>query len=59
MHVCHILINILVYSATYEEHIDHLRQVFDWLHKDRWKLKLSKCTFAQQSVAYLGHIVSG
>jgi hypothetical protein len=51
--------DILVYSTTYEEHIEHLRQVFEWLMKDQWKLKLSKCTFAQRSVSYLGHILCG
>lgn len=28
------------------------------MHKDQWRVKLSKCAFAQQSVAYLGHVVS-
>jgi len=50
--------DILVYSHSYEEHLDHLRQVFQWLSKDQWKLKLSKCKFAQRSISYLGHIVS-
>jgi hypothetical protein len=51
--------DILVYSATYEDHLEHLRLVFEWLHKDHWKLKRSKCSFAQRSMAYLGHIISG
>jgi hypothetical protein len=51
--------DILVYSASYEEHLKHLHLVFDWLNGDKWKLKRSKCTFAQHSMAYLGHIVSG
>ena len=32
--------------------------MFEWLATDQWKLKLSKCKFAQRSVAYLGHIIS-
>jgi hypothetical protein len=28
------------------------------LKKDQWQAKLSKCVFAQQKVAYLGHVVS-
>ena len=50
--------NILVYSRSYEEHLSHLAQVFCWLADDQWCLKLSKCTFAQQSISYLGHVVS-
>lgn len=50
--------DILVYSRSYEEHLDHIRQVFEWLSRDQWKLKFSKCNFAQRSIMYLGHIIS-
>lgn len=50
--------DILVYSASYDEHLTHLRQVFELLAADQWKLKLSKCRFAQQSISYLGHVIS-
>lgn len=50
--------DILAYSRTFEEHLDHLRQVFTLLAQDKWLLKLSKCHFAQQSITYLGHVVS-
>jgi hypothetical protein len=50
--------DILVYSRSLEEHIDHLRQVFQWLQADQWKLKLMKCTFACESIAYLGYMIS-
>jgi hypothetical protein len=50
--------DILVYSRSYEEHLFHLAQVFQWLTRDQWKLKFTKCKFAQQSIAYLGHVVS-
>lgn len=51
--------DILVFSPTFDEHLDHLCQVFQWLRQDQWKLKLSKCSFAQQSIHYLGHVISG
>jgi len=38
--------DILVYSNSLEERLDHLKQVLSWLRKDQWKLKLSKCSFA-------------
>jgi hypothetical protein len=50
--------DILVYSKTYEEHLLHLAQVFSWLATDKWCLKLSKCTFAQHTISYLGHIIN-
>lgn len=50
--------DILVYSPTLELHIQHLHQVFELLTKDQWLVKLSKCRFAQDSIAYLGHVVS-
>jgi hypothetical protein len=50
--------DILVYSATLSEHLDHLRQVLQLLANDKWQVKLSKCTFAQQQLAYSGHIIS-
>lgn len=50
--------DILIYSRTLEEHVVHLHQVLLWLKADCWKLKLSKCMFAQTSIAYLGHVIS-
>jgi len=50
--------DILVFSRSYEEHLSHLQQVFDWLSTYHWKLKFSKCKFAQRSITYLGHIIS-
>jgi hypothetical protein len=50
--------DILVYSASLEEHIHHLQLVFELLAQDQWKVKLSKCSFAQQQVSYLGHVIN-
>jgi hypothetical protein len=50
--------DILVYNRSYVEHLFHLAQVFQWLTRDQWKLKFTKCKFVQQSIAYLGHVVS-
>jgi hypothetical protein len=40
--------DILIYSRTYEEHIEHLRAVLTLLEKDHWIVKLTKCRFAQK-----------
>lgn len=50
--------DILIYSQSYEEHLIHLRLVFELLVKDQWLVKRSKCTFAQRQIHYLGHVLS-
>ena len=50
--------DILVYSKSLTDHITHLDQVFQILHSNSFLLKRSKCVFAEQSLEYLGHIVS-
>jgi hypothetical protein len=51
--------DILVYSKDKMQHREHLRVVLQILRDHQLKAKLSKCTFGQQSVEYLGHIISG
>ena len=50
--------DILICSRSFEEHIAHLRLVFQRLVKANLKLKLSKCSFLRKLVQYLGHIIS-
>lgn len=50
--------DILIYSPTFESHLQHLSEVLTLLKQDHWKIKLSKCAFAQTTIAYLGHIIS-
>ncbi|KAK8936216.1 hypothetical protein KSP39_PZI014037 [Platanthera zijinensis] len=49
--------DILVYSRSWEEHLDHLQTVLTLVQSHHLILKASKCSFGQRSVAYLGHIV--
>lgn len=51
--------DILIYSKTQEEHLQHIQMVLDILKEHQFKVRLSKCTFAQQQLKYLGHILSG
>jgi hypothetical protein len=50
--------DILIYSATWPDHLCHLRAVFDTLRNQQLKVKLSKCSFAQIKLQYLGHVIS-
>ena len=50
--------NIIVFAATWEEHLDRLRQVFERLRHAQLNLGADKCTFAAKEVSYLGHRVT-
>ncbi|KAF4735336.1 hypothetical protein FOZ63_025707, partial [Perkinsus olseni] len=47
--------DILVFSKSVEEHLDHLRQVFDALRAAGLTLSGEKCSLGMSSVHYLGH----
>ena len=49
--------DICIYSKTHEEHLVHLRTVFELLKANSLKLRLKKYTFAQTETKYLGFIV--
>jgi hypothetical protein len=50
--------DILVYSTSWTEHLQHLRAILEVLRTHGLHVKHSKCTFATTSVAYLGHVIS-
>lgn len=50
--------DILVYSRSLKDHVQHLITVFETLARHHLFVKRSKCSFAQQSMEYLGHIIS-
>ena len=50
--------DVLVFSRTMEEHVEHLRQMLARLRKARLKLKPTKCHFIRQVVEHLGHVIT-
>jgi len=50
--------DILIYSASWAEHLSHIRAVLSVLRENQLFLKRSKCSFGETSVAYLGHVIS-
>jgi hypothetical protein len=51
--------DILIYSRMMEEHDEHLRLVLQCLRENKLYGKLSKCSFYQSKIHYLGHVISG
>ena len=49
--------DILVYSRTMQDHIDHVRKTLQILRKHRLYGKVSKCAFFRHQVEYLSHVV--
>jgi len=49
--------NILIYSKTQEEHVEHLRLVLGVLREKQLYAKLSKCEFWMDEVQFLGHVI--
>jgi len=50
--------DILIYSRSEAEHLQHLRSVLALLRKNGLYVKLSKCSFMQQETEFLGHTIS-
>ncbi|GJX78733.1 putative reverse transcriptase domain-containing protein [Tanacetum coccineum] len=51
--------DILIYSASFSEHVTHVRQVLTLLRKDSFYAATKKCVFMTPKVLFLGYVVSG
>ena len=49
--------DIIVFSQSFEEHMEHLTKLFKVASSEGLKFKKEKCQFAKGSVHYLGHII--
>ena len=47
--------DVIVFGCTEEEHLEHLRVVFERFWEFNLKLKPSKCSFFQSEIMYLAH----
>jgi hypothetical protein len=50
--------DILIYSKSIDEHIDHLRAVFNAIRHAHLFGNLEKCTFCMDQVSFLGYVVT-
>lgn len=50
--------DIVIFSTSFESHLQRLEMVLGRLRQHNLKLKLKKCNFFQSKVRYLGHVIS-
>ena len=50
--------NIIVFSKTPQEHLSHIRKVFEKLQSAKLSMKMSKCNFFSKEIQYFGYILS-
>src|SRR5436305_13140122 len=50
--------NVIIFTkGTFEQHMNHLQQVFEALKITNLKVKLKKCHFCLPNIHFLGHVV--
>ena len=49
---------ILIFSKSAEQHVEHVKTVMEVLQQHSILIKMSKCTWDQTELPYLGRIVS-
>jgi hypothetical protein len=50
--------DIPIYSSTLEDHVRHLTSVLQIIANNQFFIKESRCLFAEQSLEYLGHVIT-
>ncbi|KAL6348238.1 hypothetical protein AAG906_005529 [Vitis piasezkii] len=50
--------DILIYSPTWEQHLEHVQLTLAVLRQHQFYIKMSKCAFGKQELEYLGHIIT-
>jgi len=50
--------DVILFSPTFEDHVTQLDQVLRCIGEAGMALKIKKCNFFEDSVSYLGHIIS-
>ena len=50
--------DIIIFSKTPQEHLSHIRMVFEKLKSANLSMKKSRCSFFSKEIQYLGHFLS-
>ena len=56
-YVCNLLDDVLIFSETFEEHLQHVDAVLTVMENAKVFLNLSKCTFGFSELKWMGHIL--
>lgn len=51
--------DILIYSRSWKEHLQHIRSVLSCLRSNKLFCKPKKCVFGVRQITYLGHHITG
>ena len=51
--------DVLVHDSYQNDHLEHLKMIFQNIREAGLKLKLSKCAFFKRQLQYLGHLIAG
>lgn len=51
--------DVIIFSRSFGEHMEHLKVVLERIAEHWLKMKVGRFSFAQESVALLGHVVDG
>lgn len=50
--------DVLIYSPTWISHLKHVKQALEILKQQKFFIKANKCSFGQQELEYLRHMVT-
>lgn len=50
--------DILIYSSSWELHLQHVKEVLTLIREHQLSIKLKKCDFGKNELEYLGHIIT-
>ena len=51
-------LDIIIFRKSLQEHLSHIRNVFEKLWSAKLSMKMNKCNFFSKEIQYLGHILS-
>lgn len=49
--------DVVIYSKTWKEHLQHVRQVLEAVRERKYYCRLWKCHFGEPRLEYLGHVI--